>query len=109
VFDPGGNFDYQEGGETTIVTLSDLMRDEHREQSNSTVTVTITGTNDAPIITASTLTPSFRARDVGAVLDSDDLMSTDVGSSTLIYTVDTLPTGILLINGTIAGAGDTFT
>jgi VCBS repeat-containing protein len=50
VFDPGSDFDHLAVGESASVTLSYTMQDEHNAQSSSTVTVTVTGTNDAPVI-----------------------------------------------------------
>jgi len=74
-----------------------------------TVNLTVNPVNDAPVIVTSTLNPALGACSTGAVLGADDLSSTDVDSSTLIYTLDSLPSGVLLINGEMADAGDTFT
>ncbi|HEX4736218.1 MAG TPA: Ig-like domain-containing protein [Allosphingosinicella sp.] len=56
VFDPGTDFDHLAQGATATVTLNYTMQDEHGAQSSSTVTVTITGTNDAPVAHADAAT-----------------------------------------------------
>lgn len=50
VFNPGTDFDYLPAGVTAEVELSYVMQDEHGAQSSSTVTVTVTGVNDAAVI-----------------------------------------------------------
>ncbi len=50
VFDPGTAFDYLPAGATAEVVLNYVMQDEHGAQSSSTVTVTVTGANDAAVI-----------------------------------------------------------
>jgi Ca2+-binding RTX toxin-like protein len=65
--------------------------------------------NVPPSIVNNELSPALGACDVGAMLGTDDLLSTDPDSSTLTYTLNDLPAGTLLINGEIAGAGATFT
>src|SRR5207253_403958 len=49
VFNPGADFDHLAQGATASVTLSYNMTDEHGAPASSTVVVTITGTNDAPL------------------------------------------------------------
>ncbi|MBM6583183.1 VCBS domain-containing protein [Microvirga sp. BT689] len=51
VFDPGTDFDHLPAGAQESVTLTYTMQDEYGEQSTASVTVTITGTNDAALIT----------------------------------------------------------
>jgi VCBS repeat-containing protein len=51
-FNPGSDFDHLAVGESQVVTLTYTMQDEHGAQSSSTVTLTVTGTNDAPVIDA---------------------------------------------------------
>ena len=50
VFNPGSDFDHLAVGESQVVTLTYTMQDEHGATSSSTVTLTVTGTNDAPVI-----------------------------------------------------------
>ena len=51
-FDPGADFDYLAVGESVDVLLSYTIEDEHGASSSSSVTVTVTGANDAPTIDA---------------------------------------------------------
>jgi VCBS repeat-containing protein len=51
-FDPGSDFDYLAVGESAVVVLDYSIEDEHGASSSSTVSVTVTGTNDAPTIDA---------------------------------------------------------
>lgn len=52
VFDPGSDFDYLATGEHTTVTLNYTVADDQGNLSSSTVTITVTGTNDVPVITS---------------------------------------------------------
>ncbi|MBM6584378.1 VCBS domain-containing protein, partial [Microvirga sp. BT689] len=77
VFTPGTAFDHLAQGATETVTLSYTMRDEHGLESASTVTVTVTGTNDGATISGT---------DAGSVTED----STRTTGGTLIVTdVDT--------------------
>jgi VCBS repeat-containing protein len=109
VFDPGHDFDYLKQGQTAVVVLDYVMNDEHGAKSSSTLTVTITGTNDAPTVVHNVLTPALAACDTDAVIGADDLLSSDPDSSILTYTIDASHAGIVLIDGEIAGSGATFT
>jgi VCBS repeat-containing protein len=51
-FNPGADFDHLAVGESQVVTINYTMQDEHGAQSSSTVSLTVTGTNDAPTINA---------------------------------------------------------
>ena len=53
-FNPGADFDHLAQGATETVVLTYTIQDEHGAQSSSTVTVTVTGTNDAPVAHADT-------------------------------------------------------
>jgi len=48
-FNPGTDFDHLEKDVTEEVVITYSMSDEHGEESSSTLTLTITGTNDAPV------------------------------------------------------------
>ncbi|MEA3052926.1 MAG: hypothetical protein QOG72_1829 [Sphingomonadales bacterium] len=48
-FNPGTAFDHLAQGATENVVLNYTMKDEHGATSSSTITLTITGTNDAPV------------------------------------------------------------
>ena len=49
-FNPGTDFDYLADGQTATTVVSYNMTDEFGASSSSTETITITGTNDAPVI-----------------------------------------------------------
>jgi VCBS repeat-containing protein len=63
-FDPGAAFDGLAQGKTEQVTLTYVMEDEHGATSTSTVLVTVTGTNDAPVA----------APDAGATAENQSLI-----------------------------------
>lgn len=49
VFEPLGDFDYLAEGDTEILVIDYTVEDENGRQASSTVTLTVTGTNDAPV------------------------------------------------------------
>nr|WP_294813579.1 Ig-like domain-containing protein [uncultured Sphingomonas sp.] len=51
-FAPGSDFDYLAVGESTVVTVGYSITDEHGATAASTIALTVTGTNDAPVIDA---------------------------------------------------------
>ena len=53
-FDPGNDFDGLATGETATVTVRYMMSDDEGALSESSVTITVTGTNDAPVASADT-------------------------------------------------------
>ena len=53
-FNPGNDFDHLAQGVTEQVVVNYTIQDEHGATSNSTVTITVTGTNDAPVAHADT-------------------------------------------------------
>ena len=53
-FEPGTDFDYLAVGETETVTIRYEMSDDEGLSAKSTVTLVVTGTNDAPTITEAT-------------------------------------------------------
>ena len=53
-FDPGTDFDHLAQGATETVVLSYTMKDQYGATSSSTITLTITGTNDGPVASADT-------------------------------------------------------
>ncbi len=52
-FDPGTDFDDLAVGDSEEVVVSYTVTDEHGASSSSTLTITVTGTNDAPDLSAS--------------------------------------------------------
>ena len=102
VFDPGTDFDYLASGEITDVTVLYDMSDNNGGTDNSTVTITITGTNDAP--TAAVLLDQVASEDdvvdangaalVHSILIADILSSvTDIDNTT----------GFDIVNASAAG------
>ncbi len=68
IFDPGSDFDHLAVGESTTVTFTYDVIDNNGAISNTaTVSVTVTGTNDAPIIT------SDISQELGVVTESGHL------------------------------------
>ena len=55
-FNPGSNFDYLAVGETGSTSVNYTVIDDKGATSGSTVTVTITGTNDAPVVASTDVT-----------------------------------------------------
>ncbi len=79
-FNPGSSFDYLAVGETATTSASYTVIDDKGATSSSTVTVTLTGTNDAAMITG-TSTASLTETD--EVLTATGRLSvTDVDNST---------------------------
>jgi VCBS repeat-containing protein len=66
-FDPGSDFDHLAEGESAEVVINYAIEDEHGAVANSTLTVTVTGTNDGPVANADT-----------AVTDEDSSVLIDV-------------------------------
>jgi VCBS repeat-containing protein len=75
-FNPGGDFDHLAVGESQVVTINYTMQDEHGATSSSTVSLTVTGTNDAPTIVAGGTTAS------GSVTELPD---GDPGENTTVH------------------------
>jgi VCBS repeat-containing protein len=70
-FNPGSDFDHLAVGESQIVNVSYTIQDEHGATSTSTIAVTVTGTNDAPVAVADTATTSENAPVTIDVLAND--------------------------------------
>jgi VCBS repeat-containing protein len=64
VFTPGADFDDLAEGATEQVVVSYTIQDEHGAQSSSTVTITVTGTNDGPVIDAANTTASAQVTEL---------------------------------------------
>lgn len=99
VFNPGSDFDHLAKDATETVTLTYTMRDEHGAQSTSSVTVTITGTNDAPTGTASA-TLAGGTEDTAYTVSAADLLAgfSDVDGDTLSVSGLTANHGTLVDN-----------
>ncbi|HEX8624878.1 MAG TPA: Ig-like domain-containing protein [Allosphingosinicella sp.] len=71
-FDPGTDFDDLELGVTEEVIVSYTVEDEHGASASSTVTITVTGANDAPVANPDTKTTSENSAVVIDVLANDN-------------------------------------
>ena len=101
-FDPGSDFQNLAVGETRDVVIEVTATDAHGAQAVNNVTVTVTGTNDAPTLSAAVASATEDGASVnvdlaalGADVDSDD------NGSTLTYSVSGAPAeGSASISGT---------
>jgi VCBS repeat-containing protein len=71
VFNPGTDFDYLDTGESANVVVSYSIVDEHGATSSSTVTITVNGTNDAPVANDDTASTDENSSVSGNVLAND--------------------------------------
>jgi VCBS repeat-containing protein len=71
-FDPGTDFDDLAVGQSEEVVVSYAVEDEHGASASSTVTIIVTGTNDAPVANPDSRTTSENSAVVVDVLANDD-------------------------------------
>ena len=79
-FDPGTDFDYLAAGETATVVINYTVTDDDGNPltDESTLTITVTGTNDAPVAQADTVDTTENAAVTVDVIENDsDLDATD--------------------------------
>ena len=102
-FNPGTDFDHLAQGATATVVVDYTMRDEHGAQSTSTLTITITGTNDLPDIRlVGTGTPDS---DAATIAETNTTLS---ASGTLTVTdVDTADTVTSAVTSVVASGTTT--
>ncbi|WP_417431651.1 DUF5801 repeats-in-toxin domain-containing protein [Kiloniella sp.] len=101
VFNPGADFDYLADGETATVVINYTMSDSNGASSNSTATITVTGSNDAPVAVDDIVLTNVQGEiDIPdwTLLQND----TDVDGDTL--TVDGVSNPV---DGTVSHAGET--
>jgi VCBS repeat-containing protein len=104
VFTPGSDFDHLKAGATEQVTLNYTMKDDQGTTSTSSVTVTVTGTNDGPILADITKAAAVQeaadasAQNLAAITGNLSVTDLDVGD-TLTATAGA-PT-LALSNGTL--------
>jgi VCBS repeat-containing protein len=99
-FNPGTDFDYLDTGETAQVVVSYTIEDEHGAQSGSSVTITVSGVNDAPVAVDDTAATDENSPVSGNVLTNDvdpDDSLTVANPGTFIGAYGTL---VLAANGT---------
>ncbi|RAU19982.1 hypothetical protein CU669_20845, partial [Paramagnetospirillum kuznetsovii] len=75
VFNPGADFNHLAAGQTQTVVVSYTVKDEFGAASTATETITVTGTNDAPVLSSavSALTESNTALSTGGTLTISDV------------------------------------
>ena len=106
-FDPDGDFDFLAEGQTTTTTVNYQVGDGTGLTDEATVTVTITGTNDDPIVGGNLPPQTNQDLDTITSVDITSVFS-DPDGDTLTYTAIGLPTGLSLDlnNGSISGVID---
>jgi VCBS repeat-containing protein len=86
VYATGNDFESLAQGETRTVTVTYSMRDEFGAVSTATTTVTVTGTNDAPIITSAA--QSGAVKEDGVAVATGQVTASDVDhNAVLTYAV----------------------
>ncbi|MEP1443247.1 MAG: tandem-95 repeat protein [Hyphomicrobiales bacterium] len=93
-FDPTGDFDALAVGETATQTINYQVTDGNGNFDDAILTITVTGANDAPIVSALTITTNENNATVG------QLVASDVDASdTLTFSLDEAPTnGSVIVN-----------
>jgi len=89
------NFDYLAAGETLTLVYSIQVDDHHGGVATEPVTITITGTNDLPVITSAPQTAA-----ITEMLDATGSLTPDVASGAVTFTdVDLSDSHIVSITG----------
>ncbi|MCP5075036.1 MAG: hypothetical protein GY947_17315 [Rhodobacteraceae bacterium] len=101
-FDPGSDFQHLALGETVDVTITVQATDSHGATTTADITVTVTGANDGPTMTAGFADATEDGQEITVDLAAlgDDVDSDDNGAS-LTYTIIGAPSdGTASISGT---------
>ncbi|WP_405278999.1 Ig-like domain-containing protein [Cobetia sp. Ld8] len=94
-FAPGADFDDLAVGESRTTTLSYQVSDGQGGVDTATLSVTVTGTNDVPVV--STPTPDATAEDGDAIdIPAGDAFRDVDGSDDLTFTAAGLPDGVTI-------------
>ncbi|MFN8709852.1 MAG: beta strand repeat-containing protein, partial [Planctomyces sp.] len=94
-YDPNGAFESLADGETTTDSFTYTVNDGHGGEVTKTVTVTITGQNDAPVVDFSGISALVTTE------DSSGLVITGVSVSDVDATTVELSVTLSVVNGTI--------
>lgn len=78
MFDPGSDFDGLAAGQSDVFTIKYKIQDLDGQESFARVTITVTGTDDAPITVADAGSGLQNERVIIDVLDNDSLPDRDV-------------------------------
>ena len=95
VFTPGTDFDHLAAGATETVTLGYVMQDDQGATATASVLVTVTGANDAPVVSG--VVRGTAAEDGAAVALDARANATDVDDGTTLSVVGlpaALPAGV---------------
>ncbi len=85
VFDPEGDFDELDAGDTAVVTIAYTMKDAQDATAIATLTINVTGVNDAPVMDAApSVTLTSIAEDAAAI--TGDLVSALLGGASDVDT-----------------------
>ncbi|GAC1033511.1 retention module-containing protein [Pseudomonas sp. No.21] len=102
-------YDYLKGGEQLVITVPVTVTDEHGATADSTLTITLTGTNDAPVANA----VSASGNEDQAARIQVNLSGSDVDGTVTGYTIGSVPANGTLYAGANGGtalkAGDSVT
>jgi VCBS repeat-containing protein len=92
-------------GESEVITYSYDIIDGHTGGTVSqTATITVTGTNDAPVLTANTGATVAVGASVALTSAMLQVTDPDTAASDLVYTVSGLGTGMILVAGVVAAS-----
>lgn len=109
-FNPGNDFQALKSGETAQTTLDFMVGDAAGNTTASSLGVTVTGKNDAPVLSANngaSVTVGSTVTISAAALRATDA---DDAADGLTFTIDSLPAnGTLRLGTVVLQAGDTFT
>ncbi|WCD78132.1 retention module-containing protein [Pseudomonas sp. TUM22785] len=102
-------YDYLKGGEQLVIKVPVTVTDEHGASADSTLTITLTGTNDAPVANA----VSASGNEDQAARIQVNLSGSDVDGSVTGFTIGSVPANGTLYAGANGGtalkAGDSVT
>ena len=116
VYDPGTSYDFLADGETATVVIDYVVIDGNGGSDNSTLTITVTGTNDGPVAVADTdatdedtsVTTDVIANDTDA--DTSDLLTLQAGSAIFnSATLDSDSSAIAITDATVTQSGNNIT
>lgn len=83
VFNPGADFDHLKAGATEQVVVTYQMKDDAGAISSSTATITVTGTNDGPVVTSSASAAQAVVHEAGVLGNGHADAGTPLGMGTL--------------------------
>ena len=115
-FNPGSDFNFLADGETATVVIDYVVIDDNGGSDNSTLTITVTGTNDGPVAVADTdattenasVTTDVIANDTD--VDATDTLTLQTGSAILnSATLDSDSSSITITDATVTQSGNNVT